>query len=147
MSEPHAISTYKTFLMKETGDTGETFTKLVDIKDFPDMGGEPDLIETTTLSDAMQTFIEGVKSSGALPFTANFEKTDFATLKTLDGVETGFALWFGGTVTDGVLTPTGDKLKLLFKGYLSVRITSGGVNDPVNMGITIVPTTEITVGA
>lgn len=35
-----AISTYKTFLMKK-GDTGDTWSKLIDIKEFPDLGGEP----------------------------------------------------------------------------------------------------------
>ena len=34
-----AISTYKVFLMKK-GD-GSTYSKLVDIKDFPDLGGAP----------------------------------------------------------------------------------------------------------
>ena len=32
-----AISTYKVFLMKKTGTTYE---KLVDIKDYPDLGGK-----------------------------------------------------------------------------------------------------------
>ena len=45
-----AISTYKVFLMKK-GDTGDTWSKLVDIKEFPDLGGEPEMLETTTLSD------------------------------------------------------------------------------------------------
>lgn len=33
-----AISSYKAFLMKGTGTTTLTWTKLVDIKDFPDLG-------------------------------------------------------------------------------------------------------------
>ena len=47
-----AISTYKVFLMKKTTDAYE---KLIDIKDFPDLGGAPEMLETTTLSDRMQT--------------------------------------------------------------------------------------------
>lgn len=34
-----ATSTYKTFLMTNSG-VGENWEKLVDIKDFPDMGGK-----------------------------------------------------------------------------------------------------------
>lgn len=45
-----AISTYKVFLMKKA-DTGEQWSKLIDIKEFPDLGGEPEMLETTTLSD------------------------------------------------------------------------------------------------
>ena len=138
-----AISTYKTFLMMKSTSTYE---KLVDIKSFPDMGGDPDLIEVTTLSDGMQVFIEGIKSNSLLVFDANFEKTDFDTLEALQGEESEFALWFGGTVAAGVVTPTGSALKLEFKGYLSVRITGGGVNDPVGMSISIAPSTEIKVG-
>lgn len=33
-----AISSYKAFLMKGTGTGTLTWTKLVDIKDFPDLG-------------------------------------------------------------------------------------------------------------
>lgn len=47
-----AISTYKVFLMKKA-DTGEQWSKLIDIKEFPDLGGEPEMLETTTLSDNM----------------------------------------------------------------------------------------------
>ena len=49
-----AISTYKVFLMKKADD-GEQWSKLIDIKEFPDLGGEPEMLETTTLSDNMQT--------------------------------------------------------------------------------------------
>ena len=45
-----AISTYKVFLMKKAA-SGGTYSKVVDIKDFPDLGGAPEMLETTTLSD------------------------------------------------------------------------------------------------
>ena len=35
-----AISTYKVFLMHKAS-SGNTYTKLTDIKEFPDLGGEP----------------------------------------------------------------------------------------------------------
>ena len=77
-----AISTYKIFLMKK--DTS-TYTKLIDIKEFPDLGGAPEMLETTTLSDNMQTYIPGVQSLDALEFTANYTKEDFTKLKALEG--------------------------------------------------------------
>ena len=45
-----AISTYKIFLMKKDG---EAYKKLIDIKSFPDLGGAPENLETTTLSNSM----------------------------------------------------------------------------------------------
>lgn len=141
-----AISTYKIFLMKK-GNSGDTYEKLIDIKDFPDLGGSPEMLETTTLSDKMQTYIPGIQSLDALEFTANYTKADFTKLKALEGTECDFAVWFGGTESGGALTPTGEDGKFEFKGQLSAFPVGGGVNEVVDMTITIAPSTPITVAA
>jgi hypothetical protein len=139
-----AISTYKVFLMKSTD--GSQYEKLIDIKDFPDLGGAPETLETTTLSDSMQTYIPGIQSLDALEFNANYTKEDFESLKALEGQELHYAVWFGGTVSSATVTPTGTDGKFNFKGSLSVFPTGGGVNEVVGMTITIAPSTPITVG-
>lgn len=139
-----AISTYKIFLMKKAS-TGDTYEKVIDIKDFPDLGGAPEMLETTTLSDKMQTYIPGIQSLDALEFTANYTKEDFTKLKALEGKEEFYAVWFGGTESSGVLTPTGSDGKFEFKGQLSVFPVGGGVNEVVDMTVTIAPSTPITV--
>lgn len=136
-----AISTYKIFLMKKTSDT---WGKLIDIKDFPDLGGSPELLETTTLSDKMQTYIPGIQSLDALEFTANYTKADYTSLKALEGVENEYAVWFGGTESGETVTPTGSEGKFKFTGALSVYASGGGVNEVVGMTITITPSTPIT---
>lgn len=136
-----AISTYKVFLMHK--GSGSTYEKLIDIKEFPDLGGAPETLETTTLSDNMQTYIAGIQSLDALEFTANYTKTDYTTLKALEGKDEGYAVWFGGTESGGTLTPDGDNGKFSFKGELSVYASGGGVNEVVNMTITIAPSTVI----
>lgn len=138
-----AISTYKIFLMMKSG-TGSTYEKLVDIKSFPDLGGAPEMLETTTLSDKMQTYIPGVQSLDALEFSANYTKEDFAKLKALEGEENSFAVWFGGAEAAGTVTPNGNDGKFEFKGQLSVFPVGGGVNEVVDMTITIAPSTVIT---
>ena len=135
-----AISTYKVFLMKKTS---ETYEKLIDIKDFPDLGGAPEMLETTTLSDRMQTYIPGIQSLDALEFTANYTKEDYTKLKALEGVENDYAVWFGGTESGGVVTPTGTDGKFQFKGQLSAFPVGGGVNEVVDMTVTIAPSTPI----
>lgn len=137
-----AISTYKIFLMSSTD--GSTYAKLIDIKSFPDLGGAPEMLETTTLSDAMQTYIPGIQSLDALEFEANYTKEDFAKLKALEGKEQQYAVWFGGTGEGETLTPTGSDGKFKFKGQLSVYPVGGGVNEVVNMNINIAPSTPIT---
>ncbi len=135
-----AISTYKIFLMMKKD---ASYEKLIDIKDFPDLGGSPEMLETTTLSDKMQTYIPGIQSLDALEFTANYTKEDFTELKALEGVEHEFAVWFGGTEEANVLTPTGNDGKFQFKGQLSAFPVGGGVNEVVDMTVTIAPSTPI----
>lgn len=81
--------------------SGGTYTKLVDIKEFPDLGGDPEMLETTTLSDKMQTYIAGIQSMDGLSFTANYTLTDYKALKAKEGTEADYAVWFGGTETGG----------------------------------------------
>lgn len=135
-----AISTYKIFLMMKND---ASYEKLIDIKDFPDLGGSPEMLETTTLSDKMQTYIPGIQSLDALEFTANYTKEDFTKLKALEGVEHEFAVWFGGTEEANVLTPTGTDGKFQFKGQLSAFPVGGGANEVVDMTVTIAPSTPI----
>ena len=139
-----AISTYKIFLMSSTD--GSQYEKLIDIKSFPDLGGAPEMLETTTLSDSMQTYIPGIQSLDALEFECNYTKGDFTKLKALEGKEQSYAVWFGGTGEGETLTPTGEHGKFNFKGQLSVYPVGGGVNEVVGMNVNIAPSTPITVG-
>ena len=137
-----AISTYKTYLMKK--GQSEDWAKVIDIKDYPDLGGSPELIETTTLSNKMSTFIPGIQKTEALEFTGNYTKSEYTTLVALGAKEETYAVWFGATGDGPTATPTGSDGKFEFKGTLSVYVLGGGVNDVVQLKVTIVPSTEIT---
>lgn len=135
-----AISTYKTFLMKGTGGS---WSKLIDIKEFPDLGGVPEMLDTTTMSDGARTYILGIQETEAMTFTANYTLADYSAVKALQDIETDFAVWMGATVENEIATPTGVDGKFEFKGYITVTKTGGGVNEVQNMTITIAPTTVI----
>ena len=136
-----ATSTYMTFLMHKNQSTWE---KLLDITEFPDLGGDPELLETTTLSDKMQTYVNGVQSNDGMTFNANYDHTEYKALKALEGKNEEYAVWFGGTETASSPTPTGSEGKFKFAGELSVYVTGGGVNEVRGMAITIAPSTPIT---
>lgn len=138
-----AISSYKTFLMVKKDEAWE---KLIDIKSFPDLGGAPEMLETTTLSDGMQTYIAGIQSIDGLEFNANYDKADFTKLKAMEGTAYEFSVWFGGTVSGKTVTPTGENGKFDFGGQLSVFPVGGDVNAVVEMTISIAPSTPITPG-
>ena len=139
-----AISTYKSFLMHKKSSSYE---KLIDIKSFPDLGGSPELLETTTLSDGMTTNIMGIQSLDALEFECNYTMEDYTKLKAMEGTVADFAVWLGGSVSGGTVTPTGSDGKFEFKGQLSVYVNGGGVNEVVSMTVSIAASTPITLGA
>ena len=141
-----AISTYKVFLMHKASSE-DTYKKLIDIKEFPDLGGEPEMLETTTLSDNMQTYIAGIQSMDGLSFSANYDMTEYQKLKALEGKKESYAVWFGGTESSGTVTPDGSNGKFAFDGELSVYPVGGGVNEVVGMNITIAPSSPITFSA
>lgn len=138
-----AISTYKVFLM--VAKTGDTYEKLIDIKSFPNLGGAPERLETTTLSDPMQTFINGIQTLESMEVTANYTLTDYKAVKAVANKEQKLAFWFGGTDggTDGKAVPTGEDGKYTFTGQIDAYITGGGVNEVVGMTIAITPSTPI----
>lgn len=136
-----ATSTYMTFLMHKNSTSWE---KLLDITEFPDLGGEPELLETTTMSDKMQTYVNGVQSNDGMQFNANYDLTEYKALKALEGKQEEYAVWFGGTETANTPTPTGDQGKFLITGELSVYVTGAGVNEVRGMTITIAPAKPVT---
>lgn len=136
------ISSYKVFLMRKA-DVGGNYDKMVDIKDFPDLGGAPETIDTTTLSDYMRTSILGIQELDNMQYTANYDLEAYKKLKALEGQQLDLAVWFGGTGQGSTLTPTGEFGKFKFKGEISVYPNGGGVNEVVNMTISIAPSTPI----
>ena len=139
-----AISTFKTFLMKGTDSgSGITYANLVPVKEYPSLGGVPEMLDTTTMSDSARTYILGIQETEAMTFQANYTLEDYSKIKALEGVEQFFAVWLGGTVSNEIATPTGEDGKFEFKGYITVTKDGGGVNEVQNMTITIAPTTVI----
>lgn len=136
-----AISTYKTYLM--SGSAASSLTKLIDIKSFGDLGGQPEALDTTTLSNGTRTYIPGIQENESIEFVCNYTETDYATLKAMEGTETFFGVWFGASGD----TPDGSDGKFAFKGYLTVYVPGKGVNEVVNMNVNVYPTTDITFSA
>lgn len=131
-----AISTYPVVLKYDSSAT-ETpnWTKLCDIKDFPDLGGAPELLETTTLSDGSRIYISGIKDQQALEFTANYDADTYDDILALTGTKS-FQLWFGSNGASG---------KFAFSGTISAYVLGAGVNEVVEMRIVIIPSAPITV--
>ena len=128
---------------------GSTYTKVIDIKDFPDLGGTPETIDTTTLTDAMRTSVLGIQEAENFVFNANYDPAQFNSLVALatadEAAPNYYAVWFGGTDNAvGDPTPTGELGKFVFKGTMAKPFVSGGgVNEARSIQITIAPATPV----
>lgn len=135
-----ATITYLSFLMTK-GASESAFSKVCDIKDYPDLLAQKENVETTTLSDGARTYIPGIQNvDGSLDFTANYDLATLTALDALKGLKQDYAVWFGGTEVPGAdPTPTGALGKFGGKGELSYTIAGKGVNDVREINIHVTP--------
>lgn len=131
-----AITTYGITL--KWGTDPESLTKKVDIKDFPDLGGAPELLETTHFLNPAQTFVLGIQSMDAMEFTANYTKSDYEAVLADANKKLYYALEFGIDGSEGVFE---------WQGEHTVWVTGAGVNAVVEMKIGIAPSTKPTLKA
>lgn len=144
-----AMNTYMTFLMQGTGETTLTYTDIVPIKDYPDFLNEVNTIDVTNMQNANHTYIFGLGDTGGdMAFTANYTLADYQTVKALDdGTVKHLALWFGGTESNGTVTPTGSDGKWSFDGMVKVGIVGKGVDEAREMTIHVVPSGDMVFSA
>ena len=113
------------------GATADAVEKIVDIKDFPDMIGEPEMLETTTLSDAQVTNIPGIKSSDTLTFTCNYTKADFTAVNEDAETPLHYVLEFS------------DGSKFTWQGQHTCGLPGKGVNEVVEFTINIAASSPV----
>ena len=128
-----AISTQGVTL--KWGATAANLTKVVDIKDFPDLGGAPEMLETTTLSDPIQTYIMGIQGSDMMEFTCNYTKTDFDNVMKDANKNLYYSLEFGNNGAEGVFE---------WQGQHTAWVVGAGVNAVAEFKIGIAPSTKPT---
>lgn len=126
-----AISTQHSYFMYKVSTT---WTKLFDFKTDPDEATAPDQLETTTQSDNIKTYIEGLQDNPQKQYTLNYDLAIYRAIKALKGVEQDIAEWFGAA-SDGT-TPDGHNGKFAGKGYLDVYWNGGDTNTVRNMTVT-----------
>lgn len=125
-----AFSSYNSKLMYKESST---WTQLCKIKGLPQIGGEPEQIETTTLDDKVSTFIDGIQSQDSMSFVNNYTKATYTTIKALEGTEQDLSIWLG---EDGL----GGEGKFTGKGKISVYVNEADVNAALEMTVVVTPT-------
>ena len=124
-----AKCTNKTFLMHKAKDA-ESFAKLIDITEYPDLGGAKEKLDATTLSDTKKRTINCIEDTADLEFKAWYEKADYEKLLAIQeaGTLDTYQLWFGENGEDGVFE---------WEGIMAVYPTSGSSNNVREMSFSI----------
>ena len=108
-----------------------TFTALTNLQEIPDLGGEVEAIEITTLADAAHVYTDGLKNYGdSLEFKFLYEGAQFTALNAL-----------AGSVDWKVELPSGEACT--FGGSCSVRLDGVGVNAALTYTLAIKPNSEM----
>lgn len=109
----------------------EEFVALTNLQEIPELGGESEPLEITTLGDAAHVYTDGILNYGDnLAFKFLYEKEQFNTLSALDGEKE----W-------KVALPDGTNCT--FKGGCSVKLDGVGVNAVITYTLNIKPTSEM----
>ena len=112
------------------GSTGE-FVELTNLQEIPELGGDVEAIEITTLADAAHMYTDGIKNYGdSLAFKFLYEDSQFSTLNGL----TGSSSW-------KVTLP--DETTCTFSGTCSVKLDGVGVNAALTYTLSVKPNSEM----
>ena len=118
-------------LSYKTSGSGSTFTALTNLQEIPDLGGETEAVEITTLADAAHKYTDGIKNYGdALGFKFLYEGTQFTTLNGMTSADWKVELPDGEACT--------------FSGNCSVKLDGVGVNAALTYTLSIRPSSEMT---
>ncbi len=120
-------------LSYKNGEAAE-FVELTNLQEIPELGGDVEAIEITTLADAAHTYTDGIKNYGdSLAFKFLYEDAQFSTLNGLAGSsEWKVALPDGTTCT--------------FGGTCSVKLDGVGVNAALTYTLAVKPNSEMVWG-
>lgn len=110
---------------------GSEFVELTNLQEIPDLGGEAEAIEITTLADAAHMYTDGIKNYGdSLAFKFLYDGEQFGLLNSLTGVQE----W---------LVTLPDQETCAFSGTCSVKLDGVGVNAALTYTLAVKPNTEM----
>lgn len=131
-----AVLSNVSYLYRKPNGTA-TFTKVCDITSVPDLGGAPEQIDITTLSDRKQKNMNGIQTVSSHEFSAWYDSEIYDTLQSImeaDYDKTSvseldtYQVWIGDNGVGG---------KFEWQGKLSVYVGGYESNAAIPMTITI----------
>ena len=109
----------------------QAFVALTNLQEIPELGGEVEAIEITTLADAAHMYTDGIKNYGdSLEFKFLYEGAQFTALNALTGTQE----W-------QVELP--DNSTCTFSGTCSVKLDGVGINAALTYTLSVKPNSEM----
>ena len=113
------------------------FAELEHLMEIPELGGTPEKIDVTTLSDKTKKYIPGTKDYGDLVFKFLYDNTgataNYRILKNMDDA--------GTTATFKIAYPDGTSHQ--FDAIPSVKLDAGAINGALTFSATMLLQSEI----
>lgn len=124
-------------LSYKVSSSESTYTDLTNLQEIPELGGDTDAIEITTLADDAHQYTNGIKNYGDnLSFKFLYDSTQFTTLQGLSGdISWKVSLPDGAS---GAIDTT-----CTFNGSCSVKLDGAGVNAALTYTLNIKPSSTM----
>lgn len=121
------------------GGTGTTYTDLPGLKEIPEMGMDPELVENTCLTDSLKQYEMGIGDAGDMQYVFKYVN---------DSADSPYRVMLGHQAAKTVL----DFCETLFDGttyeytaQVSVKRGGGGVNGVIDWTLGVALQSEITI--
>lgn len=105
---------------KSSGESA--YIEIPDLQEIPELGGDPEQIDITTLADSVKRSIPGVKDLGDLTFKFLYKKENFLAMQALSG-QYSFKIEFS------------DGLSAIFSAIPNVKMGGAAVNGALTYSI------------
>lgn len=108
--------------------SGATYIEVAGVKGIPQVGGDPERVDVTTLKDAKRKYIAGIEDTDNLEFAIVYQTENFTTVHAL--VEAGAEAEFKVTYPDGMV--------VTFTGQPKFKFSAAEINGALEFTLVIV---------
>lgn len=128
-----------TLSFKKVSESASTYVKLLGLKELPEMGSDPEKVENTCLEDTVKKYEMGIGDPGDMVYKFKYdnkgEESPYRLLR--EAQSSGAELEFKETLKDGTTS--------VFKGFVNVKRTGGGVNGVIDFDLSIALSSDIVI--
>jgi len=119
--------------------TSTAFADLEGLKELPDIGVDPEKVENTPLSAKVKQYENGVGDAGDMDYKFKYDNSSATSPYRVmrQAAEAGTILTFEHKLVDGT--------SFVYDAEVSVKVTGGGLNNPVEFTLSMSLQSDITV--